>query len=192
MVRKDRSSFSVVHEPAGTAISQVMSAKPDDEVAVNGSNAHRLATGADDFRVNLTNEPIRLRVRSAKVEAASSPVLRYARCLGAGHHPHGSAGARGERQAVTKAFILARRHAGAGGPTLDRAAVIKPSPNQTLLPLGGRGGHPPCRLQQPRGCRGGVDADHAVDGAGQPGHYRGSFLSWAWSGRPGGHRAALL
>jgi hypothetical protein len=38
----------------------------------------------------------------------------------------------------------------------------------------------------------GIDADHAVDGAGQPAHRKGSSLSLAWSCRPGGHRAALL
>jgi hypothetical protein len=38
----------------------------------------------------------------------------------------------------------------------------------------------------------GVDADHAVDGAGQPAHRKGPFQSLAWSCRPGGHCAALL
>jgi hypothetical protein len=41
-------------------------------------------------------------------------------------------------QAAMKASILARRHGRGGGPTLDRAAVIRPSPSQTLLPLAGR------------------------------------------------------
>ena len=38
----------------------------------------------------------------------------------------------------------------------------------------------------------GVDADHPVDGAGQPAHRKGFSLSLAWSCRTGGHRAALL
>jgi hypothetical protein len=38
----------------------------------------------------------------------------------------------------------------------------------------------------------GVDADHAVDGPGQPAHRYGSSLSLAWSCRPEGHHAAHL
>src|SRR5215218_10818226 len=53
--------------------------------------------------------------------------------LGAGHHPHGWAGARGERQAVTEAMPGGAARPGRGGPTLSRAAVLQPLPSQALL-----------------------------------------------------------
>jgi hypothetical protein len=58
------------------------------------------------------------------------------RGLGAGHHPHGWAGARGERQAVTEAMPGRCGTAGVGGPTLSRAAALQPLPSQALLPAG--------------------------------------------------------
>jgi hypothetical protein len=138
MVRKDRSSFSVVHESAGTAIVQVMSAKRDDEVAVNGSNTHRLATGADDVR----DEPDKRAYSSPGSQRKGGGCLITGltiRKVPRGRPPSPWLGRRPRRAPGGDEGFHPGEAArpGAGGPTLDRAAVIKPSPNQTLLPLGG-------------------------------------------------------
>ena len=77
-------------------------------------------------------------------------------------------------------------------PAPGRSRTADDSQPRRREPTSGPAGRPPYRWRPRPGVAVGVDANHAVDGAGQPAHRHGSSLSLAWSCRPGGHRAALL
>jgi hypothetical protein len=111
------------------------------------------------------------------------------------HHPLAAALQEGGQPSAVAASTLHRPTA----PTrnLHLGEVQKATVAGRIRPYRGLGKQAAHRVGGGRG-KGvavGVDADHAVNGAGQPAHRHGSSLWFSvvgWSCRPGGHRAALL
>jgi hypothetical protein len=136
-----------------------------------GTNAQAPAVRDEDWkRPALSETAATISLQSSLAEATSLSGARLDEAPRADRHPHGPAGARGERQAAMKASILARRHGRGGGanprPCRNQNTVTGPGPVTagSIFPgdcaTAGRHGHPEEAPGSPyhshaigRGCR---------------------------------------